>query len=203
MGPSAARARAAKGTASRQSKGRSNRMKKLSARIASYLLLAALPMLAADNGKAPHPRKEKVFHWSLVATWLSASADVTTSLIADGRPRMVESDLILGKRFGARGIALEFGSRGILEAVEIFVLRRHPGAVTGSGKRSVESWLSLTESDSVAARSSCGSRLSNAVRTRSATGASLRKPLPLVTAQHRHRKLPSRDQRERSFPYNP
>ena len=104
-------------------------MKKLSARIASYLLLAALPMLADDNGKAPHPRKEKVFHWSLVATWLSASADVTTSLIADGRPRMVESDLILGKRFGARGIALEFGSRGILEAVEIFVLRRHPGAV--------------------------------------------------------------------------
>jgi hypothetical protein len=104
-------------------------MKKLSTRIASYLLLAALPMLAAENGKAPHPLKEKVFHWSLVATWLSASADVTTSLMANGRPGLVEGDPIIGKRFGARGVALEFGSRGILAAVEIFVVRRHPRAV--------------------------------------------------------------------------
>jgi hypothetical protein len=86
-------------------------------------------MFAAENGTAPQPLKEKVFHWSLAATWLSASAHVTTSLIANGRPRLVESDPIIGKRFAARGIALEFGSRGILAAVEIFVLRRHPSEV--------------------------------------------------------------------------
>ena len=104
-------------------------MKKLPARIASYLLLAVLPVLAAENGKAANPLKEKVFRWSLVATWLSASADVTTSLMANGRPGMAESDPIIGKRFGARGVALEFGSRGVLAAVEILVLRRHPRAV--------------------------------------------------------------------------
>jgi len=86
-------------------------------------------MIAAENGKAAHPLREKVFHWSLVATWLSASADVTSSVIANGRPGLVESDPIIGKRFGARGVALEFGSRGIVAAVEIFVLRRHPSAV--------------------------------------------------------------------------
>lgn len=104
-------------------------MKKLPARIVSYLLLAAIPMIAAENGKVRPPLREKVFHWSLVATWLSVSADVTTSLMANGRPGLVESDPMIGRRFGTRGVALEFGSRGVLAAVEIFVLRHHPGAI--------------------------------------------------------------------------
>jgi hypothetical protein len=103
-------------------------MRKLPAHVASYLLFATFPMLAAENGKAAHPLREKVFRWSLVASWLSASADVTTSMMANGKPGLVEGDPIIGKRFGARGVALEFGSRGILAAVEIFVLRRHPNA---------------------------------------------------------------------------
>jgi hypothetical protein len=86
-------------------------------------------MLAAENGRAVSPLKGKVFRWSLVATWLSASADVTTSLMANGRPGLVEGDPIIGKQFGARGVALVFGSRGLVTAVEIFVLQRKPRAV--------------------------------------------------------------------------
>jgi hypothetical protein len=103
-------------------------MKKLLIRIAACLLLAALPMFPAENGNIFHSRNGKILRWSLIAARLSASADVSTSLMADGRPGLQETDPLIGKQLGARGTVLEFGSRGLLTAVEIFVLRRHPGA---------------------------------------------------------------------------
>jgi hypothetical protein len=132
-------------------------MKKLLIRIAAYLLLAALPMFPAENAKIFHSRNGKVFRWSLVAAWLSASADVSTSLMADGRPGLHETNPLIGKQFGGRGIALEFGSRGVLTAVELFVLRRHPGAIpyfsAGNVGLSVASTVAATDNARLLMRS--------------------------------------------------
>lgn len=136
-------------------------MKKLPIRIASILLLA-LPMFAAENAKSPYSQKERVFHRSLFTLWLSASADVTTSLIANGRPGISEANPLIGKQFGARGLALEFGSRGILATVEMFVRRRHPSASryfsAGNAGLSVGSWIAAVNNARLLMRSAASGR---------------------------------------------
>ena len=92
-------------------------MKKAVVWVAAFVLFAATPLFPADGGKW--------FHWSLVSMWLSTSADVTTSLRADGVPGLHETDPLLGKHFGGRGVALELGSRGVLTAVELYLSHRH------------------------------------------------------------------------------
>jgi hypothetical protein len=132
-------------------------MKKLLIRIAACPLLAALPMFPAENGSIFHSRNGKIFRWSPIAAWLSASVDVSTSLIADGRPGLHETDPLIGKQFGARGIVLESRSRGVLTAAEIFVLRRYPGAIpyfsAGNAGLSIASSVAATDNARLLARS--------------------------------------------------
>jgi hypothetical protein len=92
-------------------------MKKTFVWVVAFVLFAATPLFPADGGKW--------FKWSLVSMWLSTSADVTTSLRADGLPGLHETDPLLGKQFGGRGVALEFGSRGVITAVELYLAHRH------------------------------------------------------------------------------
>lgn len=86
--------------------------------VAAMLLFAVMPIFPADSGK--------LFKWSLFSMWLSTGADVTTSLIADGRPGLHETAPLIGRQFRGRGVALEFGSRGIATAIELLLVRRHP-----------------------------------------------------------------------------
>jgi hypothetical protein len=92
-------------------------MKKMTIWFVAFLLFAATPLFPADNGK--------LFRWSLIAMWLSTSADVGTSLALNGRPQFQETNPLIGPKFGARGIALEFGSRGVVTGVELLLARRH------------------------------------------------------------------------------
>ena len=81
------------------------------------VFFATTPLFPADGGKW--------FKWSLVSMWFSTAADVGTSLRADGVPGIHETNLLFGRQFGARGVALEFGSRGIITAVELYLAHRH------------------------------------------------------------------------------
>ena len=92
-------------------------MKKTTIWLVAIVLFAATPLFPADNGK--------LFRWSLIAMWLSTSADVGTSLALDGRPQFQETNPLIGPRFGARGVALEFGSRALVTGAELLLARRH------------------------------------------------------------------------------
>jgi hypothetical protein len=92
-------------------------MKKMTLWLVAMVLFAATPRFPADSGK--------LSRWSLIAMWFSASADVSTSLALNGQPQYRETNPLIGPRFGARGIALEFGSRAPVTGAELLLMRRH------------------------------------------------------------------------------
>jgi hypothetical protein len=104
--------------------------------------LFAGPAFSADAGK-------KLFRWSLLTMWVSTSADVATSLTLDGRPNFRETNPLIGRQFGTKGIALEFGSRGIITAVELLIVRRHKSVAPYLGVGN----FGLTGASSIAAGS--------------------------------------------------